>query len=95
MQHKDIASVFVVTTGILMIPLVAMQFTSEVDWKLFDFIVIGTLLIGTGLLIVLAGKKIKSTNHRVAAIIALLVTLLLIWIHLAVGIVDTWPLAGS
>ncbi len=94
MQNKDIASVFVVTASILMVPLVAMQFTGEVKWNLSDFIIMGTLLVGTGLLLVLASRKIKNINHRVAAIVALLAALLLIWIELAVGIVGT-PFSGS
>lgn len=91
---EDILCVFVVTAGILMVPLVAMQFTSEVKWNFFDFVVIGTLLVGTGLLLVLASRKIKKANHRVAVIFGLLVALLLIWAELAVGIFGT-PFAGS
>lgn len=94
-QNKDIASVFVVTAAILMVPLVAMRFSDEWDWGPFDFAIIGTLLAGTGLLVVLALRKIKNINYRVAAIAALLAALLLTWIHLAVGIVDTAPFAGS
>src|SRR3989344_94278 len=92
---EDIACVFVVTVGILMIPLVAMQFTSEVAWDHTDFIVMGILLSGTGLMITFPKRKIKSSNKRVVAIIALLLALLVTWAHLAVGIVDTWPFAGS
>lgn len=94
-KNKDIATVFMVTAAILMIPLIAMQVTNEVDWKVLDFAVIGTLLVGTGLLMVLASRKIKNTNHRVAVIPALLSLLLLTWVHLAVGIIDTAPFAGS
>lgn len=78
-----------------MIPLVAMQFTSEVDWTMFDFIVMGILISGTGLMIVLASRMIKNPTHRAIAIMALIAVLLITWVHLAVGIVDSWPLAGS
>ena len=94
-QNKDIASVFAVTAAILTIPLVAMQFTQEVNWGLEDFIAMGILLCGTGLLIILASRMIKSTTHKAIAILALIALFLLTWVHLAVGIVDTWPLAGS
>lgn len=94
-QNKDIASVFAVTAGILMIPLVAMQFSTEVDWNFFDFLIMGILLSGTGLLIVTVARKVKNTTHRAAIILALMATLFITWVHLAVGIVDTWPFAGS
>lgn len=54
----------------------------------------GTLLVGTGLLLVLASRKIKNINRRAAVIVALLVAFLLIWIELAVGLFGT-PFAGS
>lgn len=92
--NEDIACVFVVTGAILMIPLVAMQFTSEVDWKIGDFVIMGILLVGTGLLMVLAARKIKKMSHRVVIILSLLAALLLIWAELAVGIFGT-PFAGS
>jgi uncharacterized membrane-anchored protein len=88
MRNKDIAGVFVVAAAILMIPLVAMQFSDEWDWNLFDFVIIGTLLIGTGLSMVLAARNVKNIYHRAAIIIALLAALLLIWVELAVGIFD-------
>lgn len=94
-QNKDIASVFAVTAGILMLPLIGMQLSSNVDWSAFDFLVMGALISGTGLLIVLVARKVKNPTHRVALMLALLGALFLTWVHLAVGIVDTWPLAGS
>lgn len=94
MQNKDVASVFVVTAAILLIPFVAMQFSDEWDWNLFDFVVIGTLLVGTGLLMVLASRKVKNIHYRVVIVAALLIALLLAWAELAVGIFGS-PFAGS
>lgn len=93
-RNKDVVSVFVVTVAILMIPLVAMQFSDEWDWKLPDFIIMGILLTGTGLLIVLAARKIQDIHQRMALIFTLLIGLILIWAELAVGIFGT-PFAGS
>ncbi|HLL61284.1 MAG TPA: hypothetical protein VK338_06205 [Candidatus Nitrosocosmicus sp.] len=94
-RNKDITSVFIVTAVILMIPLIAMMFTDEVDWNFLDFALMGILLSGTGLLIVLASRKIKNITDRIAIIVGIVMTLFLTWVHLAVGIVDSLPFAGS
>jgi hypothetical protein len=71
-----------------------MQFTNEVNWDLSDFVVMGVLLLGTGLLCELVLRKVKKTEHRVLICGALLIALFLIWAELAVGIFGT-PFAGS
>jgi hypothetical protein len=93
MRTKSIAVIVAGTGLILSIPLIAMRFTEEVQWGLFDFIIIGTLLIGAGMLYEYIAVRI-SPNRRL--IIALVITLavLLIWAELAVGVVGT-PFAGS
>ncbi|RZJ52323.1 MAG: hypothetical protein EOO45_32010 [Flavobacterium sp.] len=78
----------------LAIPLIAMQFTKEVDWKLFDFILMGTLLTVTGLAIELVTRTVKATALRIGISIVILILLLLTWAELAVGIFGT-PFAGS
>jgi uncharacterized membrane protein len=60
MRNKNIIRIALVTAAILAIPLVAMQFTDEVDWGLSDFIIIGALLLGTGLMYELIVKKIGN-----------------------------------
>lgn len=92
-RNKGIVRILIGTTLILLVPLVAMQFSDEVDWKLPDFIIIGSLLIGTGFLYELTAKKIRA-KYRVAVGVVLLAVLLLIWTELAVGIFGT-PFAGS
>ena len=57
-------------------------------------IIMGTLLFGMGSIFVLIARKVTKKN-RLAVGLAVLAVLLLLWIHLAVGIVDSWPLAGS
>lgn len=94
-KNKDIVSVIALTIIILALPLIGMQFSEGVDWSLFDFILMGSLISGTGLLAVFVKRKVKNPTHRLAIIIALIAALLVVWVHLAVGIVDTWPLAGS
>ena len=59
--------VALVTTAVLLVPFVAMQFTAEVNWSLFDFAFAGALLVGTGFLFELAVRNPSSIAYRVAA----------------------------
>ena len=70
---------------ILLIPLIAMQFTHEVNWDKKDFIVMGVLLFGMGSLFVLVSRKVPQKRFLIGAIF--LAILLCIWAQLAVGIV--------
>lgn len=79
---------------LLAIPFIAMQFSSEVQWSLFDFLVAGGLLLALGFSIDLAIRKAKTVNKKYLAITAIVIFFLLIWAELAVGVFGT-PLAGS
>ena len=83
-----------VTTFILAIPLVAMQFTNEVDWTLSDFVTAGILLLSTGLAIELVIRNLKAGALRTIVLVVILLVLFLIWAELAVGIFGT-PFAGN
>jgi hypothetical protein len=93
-QNKRLTLILLTTTLLLLVPLVAMQFTEEVNWNLMDFLVAGILLFGTGLLCELALRKIRDIKYRVAICLALLVFLALLWAELAVGIFGS-PISGS
>jgi hypothetical protein len=73
--------------AVLLIPLIAMQFTNEVNWSLFDFIIMGILLFGAGLAYELAARRAANNAYRVAAGVAVAAALLLTWVNLAVGII--------
>lgn len=79
---------------LLLLPFIAMQFTSQVNWSPFDFLVMGTLLLGTGLMGELVLRKVKKMEHRIALFMAIGAIFFLIWAELAVGIFGT-PFAGS
>lgn len=70
---------------ILLMPLVAMRFTSEVDWTLGDFVVMGALLGGSGLVLELATRKSTSLLYRLGVTAAVATAFLLVWVNLAVG----------
>ena len=91
---KRLGGILAVVTLLLSIPFVAMQFTAEVNWSLTDFITMGVLLLGTGLLCELVIRKVTQTKHRIALCGVILLVLILIWLELAVGIFGT-PFAGS
>ncbi|MCZ4244333.1 hypothetical protein [Pedobacter punctiformis] len=86
--------ILIVVALILSIPLIAMQFTNEVKWGLFDFVVMGALLLSTGFAIELVIRKVKAGTLRTVLFFIILLALFLIWAELAVGIFGT-PFAGS
>lgn len=79
---------------LLFIPFVAMQFTNEVNWSPFDFLIMGILLLVTGLIIEFVLRKVYKLEHRLVLCGAVLFVFFLIWAELAVGIFGT-PFAGS
>lgn len=88
-KSQSITRVVVLTVGILLIPLVAMQFTDEVNWNLADFIIVSVILLGAGFVYEFAVKKLVNTKYRAVSAAVLLAFVLLIWAELAVGIFNT------
>ncbi len=93
-QHIRLGIILGVVVVLLLVPMIAMQFTSEVNWSYFDFVVAGTLLLGTGLACEMVLRKVKLAKYRVAICVAILAILILVWAELAVGIFGT-PFAGN
>jgi hypothetical protein len=93
-QNKRLISIVLTVALLLLIPLIGMQFSDEVDWSGSDFVIMGTLLLGTGLLFELIMRNVKTTQNRIILGIVLFAALFLVWAELAVGIFGT-PFAGS
>lgn len=70
-----------------MLPLIAMQFTDEVDWDAADFVVIGAMLFGACGAYELAARMTRNLAYRAAVGFAVVTAFTLIWINLAVGII--------
>ncbi|MEE9166159.1 MAG: hypothetical protein V3U24_01645 [Candidatus Neomarinimicrobiota bacterium] len=87
MQNKSIIRIALVTAFILLLPLLAMQFTDEVVWDLADFAVAGVLVFGAGLTYELIARKAGNIPYRAAVGVAVAAALLLVWMNLAVGII--------
>lgn len=72
---------------LLLTPLIAMQFTSEVQWTGSDFVVMGAMFALAGGAIELAVRASSSLAYRVGAAIAVLASFLLVWMNLAAGLI--------
>ena len=70
---------------ILLIPLIALQFTNEVSWEIGDFIVMGFLLLSTATMFVLVSRRAPRRRRVVIGFIFAAV-FVYIWAELAVGI---------
>ncbi len=84
-----ITRIFYIVGLLLLIPLIAMQFTDEVNWSFFDFIIMGLMLTITSLLIRITLKKFKNSKNRIIFIPIIIIIFFLIWAELGVGIFGT------
>jgi hypothetical protein len=72
--------------ALLVLPLVAMQFTGEVAWGPEDFAFAGILLISAGAIFELAAWKVRDLTGRLVLGAVILGAVLLIWADAAVGV---------
>jgi hypothetical protein len=73
----------------LLLPLLAMQVTDEVDWGVADFALFGAMLAGVGGTFELAARMTGNHTYRAAAGVALAAAFILVWMNLAVGIIGS------
>lgn len=72
--------------ALLLLPLLAMQFTREVNWSAGDFLAFGALLAAACGSFELATRFARSRAARIAAALLIAAIFLLVWVELAVGI---------
>lgn len=72
--------------AILLLPLVAMAFTSEIKWTVSDFVAAAALLVGGGLLHDVALARMPGSAARSLATAVIVGAVLLVWAQGAVGI---------
>jgi hypothetical protein len=77
-----------VTGLILLIPVVAMQFTDEVKWTASDFVFASVMILGVGFAYELAAFR-GNAAYRAAAGVALAAAFFTVWFTGAVGIIGT------
>jgi hypothetical protein len=88
MEIRKIKIIGTVVAILLFIPFVSMQFTDEVDWSFFDFVLAGILLFTAGFLCDLVLRKISKVKYRILLCIVILFVFLFVWAEIAVGILD-------
>ena len=66
--YRSVVRVALVTAFVLLVPLVAMQFSDGAGWSGPDFVLAGVLLVGSGLLLELAARRPRNIAYRVVAI---------------------------
>jgi hypothetical protein len=76
------------TALILLTPLLAMQFTNEVNWTVGDFVFAGGLLVGAGVTYELAAR-VGNLAYQAAVVVALGAGILIMWVTGAVGIIGS------
>ncbi|HQZ95337.1 MAG TPA: hypothetical protein PLP21_03410 [Pyrinomonadaceae bacterium] len=94
---KNIRLIGILSTAaiLLLIPFAAMKLGVDgVKWTAIDFAAAAVMLFGAGLAIEIALRLVKRFEYRIAACVAILLALAVVWAELAVGIIGT-PLAGS
>jgi hypothetical protein len=74
---------------LLLLPLVAMRFTNEVNWDETDFMVFGAMLAAACGTCELAAGMTGNTAYRAAVGVAVAAAFILVWMNLAVGIIGT------
>lgn len=70
---------------LLLVPFVAMRFTSEVNWSASDFVVMGTLLALSCGIIELAARRGGNVAYKLGVIVGVGGGFLIVWANLAVG----------
>ena len=78
----------IIALCLIALPFLAMQFTSEVDWKPGDFLILAAMLGALWAGIEIALRMARTHMGRALAIAACLMAFLTIWVELAVGIFD-------
>jgi len=72
---------------VLLLPLIAMQFTTEVNWDTTDFVVFGIMLLMLCGTYEFATRLTANKAYRLGVASAILGMFLLTWMNLAVGII--------
>lgn len=94
MKKKNLVIILSIVGLVLLLPLISMQFTNEVNWSFGDFVIAAILLFVIGISLLAVWQRIKDRKQRIFISLGVLLLFLLVWAELAVGIFNT-PFAGN
>ncbi len=94
MRNTRLFVILGAVAALLLLPLIAMQFTDEVDWSVFDFLIAGALLLAAGVTFEFLARRRHSGAYRWTVGVIVGAALVVVWLELAVGVFGT-PWAGS
>lgn len=83
-MKNNIVKIAIVVGVLLLVPVFGTLFVEGWDWGLLDFLAMGALLFTTGLAIDFAVRRFTHPVQKVVAVGLIVLTLLLIWVELAV-----------
>ncbi len=94
-QNIRLIGIVLFVGALLVIPFAAMKMGVDgVNWTALDFVAAAIMLLGAGFAVEVALRVVKRFECRIAACVAILLALAVVWAELAVGILGT-PFAGS
>lgn len=80
--------------SLLLVPAVAMLFSSEVVWTPYDFTIAALVILGTVVLAELILRMFQRKKQRIYLIALLFILFGVLWIEMAVGVFGS-PIAGT
>lgn len=83
-----ILRILALVVALLIIPFIAMQFTDQVNWTGSDFVIMGSLLFVTGVMVDTAYRK--AGKYKLLAVGGIVLLFLWLWVELAVGLFTNW-----
>ncbi|MEL6300034.1 MAG: hypothetical protein AAFV47_10730 [Pseudomonadota bacterium] len=83
--HRSFVVLTLLTLAVLLVPLVAMQYTTEVNWQLGDFVAFGVLFFAAGSCGLFVLRRFAGRQKIVLFALAMSAFVLL-WAELAVGV---------
>ena len=93
-MKKQFVFLIVGVIALLCVPFIAGYFTAEVNWNLFDYLIMGLLLTSAGALSIVVYNRFKDHKYKYLYIAIIGMALLLLYIELAVGVFGS-PVAGN
>lgn len=87
-RNKRLFGLLATIPLLLMLPLVAMQYTDAVSWQWPDFVIMAVIMIVAVILIETIMRVVHQTFKRQLLIFLTVMFFLLLWVELAVGLLS-------